>query len=975
MLYALSNHGLRLGTVALSCILGFAQAGTDAGKQASSGTKTVLRRAWPSAGACVPNVVIIKLKEGMHATSSSATTGLSSLDARLQKYGVFRLEPLITEALTVQKSARSAGLSRIYFAYFNGEVSPFTVAGDLREDSHLEYAEPKYLHRLAVAPNDPSFSDQAFFSNIKAAQAWELVKGEQGNVVIAVVDGGTDRDHPDLQANLWINADEIPGNGLDDDNNGYKDDVNGWNFANNTGDPSGLSSTPQSAHHGTHTAGLACAVTNNSLGVAGASWNAKLMAINAGHPTADRSIAFGYEGVLYAASNGAHVLSLSWGGDIASAFEQEVIDYATSLDVAIVAAAGNDGSATPFYPAAYRGVLAVANTTNADVRQGDSSFGTWVDVTAPGTNILSTLNNGAYGSQTGTSMSSPLVAGVVALVRTQHPDWRGVQASEQVRVTADNIDAQNPGFAGLMGQGRINALRAATETRPSLRAASVTFSDGDGDGVIEPGESVTVQASIINYLAPAANVSLTLSENDPYVTLNTASGTIAAIGTLEERTLAAPFRFTVAGNAPSGHPVDFTLSVSTVNYNDRERFTLTILPTFGNLSANNIETTVTSIGRLGYADASQSAQGIGFKYQGGPSLLYEGAIICGNSLNRISNAARGDDFIGNDLQYDRDFAAVSGGDLRISRPGARTDQESVGIFSDVAANNPMNVRITQETYAASRQPYEDLILLRYTVENLNATELNNFYIGCFFDWDIGASGNGDVAEYYAERRLGYCYNTTNGSRTYVGMSLIQGGNASFRAIYNNQNDAGNPSWGIYDGFTDEEKWESLLGGVSLIKAGPADVSYVLGSGPHRIPANGKVTLGFALLAGANLQDLYANADAAAQFWNELFATVVEEEPAPALPRDFALEQNYPNPFNPETFVKFQLPRASQVQLEVFDVAGRKIRTLVQKKLGAGSYEEKWDGKNDAGDPVPSGVYVYRVLADSFVHSRKMILLR
>ncbi len=969
------RRGLMMVMIAWSFCYCSVFARGSAGNSASSKAKTMLQRARLAEGDCVPNVVIVKFKERPDPATARAATGSSGLEARLQKHGVYRLEPLLAEAPSRQGTAASLNLSKIYFVYFAANISPFLVAEDLRQDDQLEYAEPKYLHTLAAPPNDPEYADQSFFNTIRAAQAWDLVKGEQGSAVIAVIDGGSDRDHPDLQANFWVNADETPGNGLDDDNNGYKDDVNGWNFANNSGDPTGLGTTPQNADHGTHTAGLACAVTNNSVGVAGVSWNAKLMGVNASSPNADRSISFGYEGVLYAANNGAHVISLSWGRQGgASAFEQEVIDYATSMGAVVVAAAGNDNSSALSYPAAYRHVLAVANTLNSDVRGGSSNFGTWVDVAAPGTNILSTLNNGQYGAISGTSMSCPLVAGVVALVKTLHPDWTGVQAAEQVRVTADNIDAQNPNFIGLLGRGRINALRAVTENVPSLRVANVTFADADADGVIEPNESVTVQVSLIDYLAPVTNVNLALSENDAYVTLNAASGAIAAIGTLEEKSPAAPFRFTVAGNAPSGHPIEFTLSISAGTYSDKDRFSLTILPTYGSLSVNNIETTVTNIGRLGYADSEQLGQGIGFKYQGGASLLFEGAILAGNSLNHVSNAVRGA-FVNNQMVYDKDFTIASGGDLRINRPGARTDEESLGIFEDKAATTPMNVRITQETFAASRAPYEDVILLRYTVENLNATELSNFYFGYFFDWDVGTSATTDVAEYDAERRLGYCYNTGAGTKTYAGMSLIEGANPSFRAIYNNQNATGNPSWGIYDGFTDVEKWESLLGGVSITKAGPEDVSYVIGSGPHTIPANGKVTLGFALLAGTNLQDLQTNADAAVQFWNELFVMAVEAGPSPSLPREFALEQNYPNPFNPETLVKFQLPKAAHVRLEVFDLTGRKIRTLGLQKFAAGVHATKWDGKNDAGEPAPSGVYLYRLQAESFVQSRKMILLQ
>lgn len=975
MRHLLLRRSLALAAIIAPFVFQPVKAGEGAGRNAAK-AKSVLPRARSAAGEAVPQVVVVKFKQRLSAGAMLAATGFAELDAVLQKHGVHRLKPVLSETRKRRSAAVELGLDRVYFADFNANVSPSLVAEDLQQDANVEYAEPKYVHRLAAIPNDPSYSDQDFFTTVKAAQAWDVVKGEQGNAIIAIIDGGTDLDHPDLRANFWVNAGEIPGNGFDDDNNGFTDDVNGWNFANNTGDPTGLSNTPQNADHGTHTAGIACAVTNNGAGVAGMSWNAKLMGLNVSSPNSDRSLTFGYEGILYAVDNGAHIISLSWGrGGSASAFEQEVIDYAVNAGAAVIAAAGNDNASALYYPAGYRNVVAVANTNTNDVRNGFSNFGTWVDVAAPGTNILSTWNNGRYGSFSGTSMSCPLVAGLVALVKTQHPAWTGTQAVEQVRVTADNIDTQNPGFVGLLGRGRINALRAVTESGPSLRIAGVTFTDGDGDGIIEPGESVTVQVKIINYLATAANVNLTLSESDPYITVNTAVAAIASLGTLEEKTPAAPFRFTVAGNAPSGHPIDFVLDISAGSYSDRDRFSLTVLPTHGSLSVNNIETTVTNIGRLGYADSDQSARGVGFKYQGGPTLLFEGAIICGNSISRISNAARGV-FVNNQLTFDKDFTVAAGGDLRIFRPGARSGEESAGIFEDKAANSPLNIRITQETFADTGAAYEDFILLRYTVENLSAAELNNFYFGYFLDWDIIAgSGAGDIAAYDGNRRLGYCYNTTTGPRTYAGMSLIEGGNTSFRAIYNDQNAAANPTWGIYDGFTDAEKWESLLGGVSFTSAGPEDVSFVIGAGPHRIPANGKLTLGFAVLAGGNLQDLQANADAAVQFWNALFTTAVEEGPAPARPRAFALEQNYPNPFNPETAFEFRLPQPAQIQLDVFDLTGRRLRTLAQKKLAAGVYKEKWDGKNDAGEPVPSGVYVYRLRAGSFVQSRKMILLR
>ncbi|NUO78969.1 S8 family serine peptidase [candidate division KSB1 bacterium] len=926
----------------------------------------------------VPNVVVIKFKAGITEGVQTASTTFASLNALMQQQNIYQLEQVLPEHRLHRDVISRVNITDIYYAHFSGNASPAAVAEALRQDAHLEYAEPKYIHYLDAAPNDPQFSQQGFYGKVKATEAWDVVKGEQSDVVVAIVDGGTDRDHPDLAANFWSNSDELPGNGIDDDNNGFVDDVNGWNFSNNSNDPTGLSSTPGNANHGTHTAGIACAVTNNSTGIAGMSWNAKLMAICVSDRNSDGYLAFGTDGILYAANNGADVISLSWGRlGSSSAFEQDVIDFATDLGSLVVAAAGNDNTSAQHFPSAYRNVLAVANTTDSDTRNGNSNYGTWVDVSAPGTRIYSTFNNGLYNSLSGTSMSCPLVAGLAALVRTQHPTWTGIQAGEQVRLTADNIDAANPSYIGLLGKGRVNALRAATESVPAIRLSSFSFAETDGDGVIEPGETVTITTKMINYLAPATNVNLTLSEADNFATVTSANATIATISTLQEATPSA-FRCTIAANAPSGHPVDFLLQISAPGYSDLDRFTLTILPTFGNVNVNSIQTTATNLGRIGYADPTNSGGGVGFHYKNGPSLLFEGAIMAGTGVGQVSNAARGV-LAGNTQRTDQDFTIASDGDLRVIRPGALTDEESTGSFEDKAANNPMNIRITQATFAESSAPYDDFILLRYTIENQGNTTLNNFHFGFFYDWDIdGNTYATNLTEYDAQRKLGYAYDGGAGPKTYVGMAVITDAKTHYRAIYNDPSAPNNSTgWGLHDGFTDEEKWKAMSEDASFSKAGPADISFVLAVGPFVIPSKGKLELGFALLAGDNLQDLQLNADNAKKMWNELFSTAVAAPSATALPRTFALGQNFPNPFSPKgvasTSINFQLPHAEFVQLEILDVLGRKLRTILAAKHAAGSYSARWDGRDDAGRYVHRGVYFYRLHAGNFVQTRKLVL--
>ncbi len=946
-----------------------------AGKGAFSG-----RPVQQNSAIYAPGVVVVRFAGGQHAGEGSAAPGNTALAAILQAQGIHHLQPVLPVEQQ-RRQSQAVPIANIYFAYFNHSAAPEQVAAALRRSPEVVYAEPKQIHQIAATPNDPLYLNQPFFNVVRARQAWDTVRGEQGNVVIAIVDGGTDIDHPDLAANLWRNPGEIANNGVDDDRNGFTDDVHGWNFANNSPDPTGLASTPSNADHGTHTAGIAAAVTNNNTGVAGMSWNARLMPICAGDPEADRYITFGFEGVLYAANNGADIISLSWGGYGNSAFEQDVIDYVTDLGVAVVAAAGNDNSAALHYPSAYRNVLAVANTTNDDLKYSASNYGTWVDVTAPGTGILSTISNGNYVNYSGTSMSCPLVAGLVALVRTQHPEWNGLQAAEQVRVTADDIDARNPSYAGLLGRGRINAERAVTASSPAVRLTSVSFTETDGDGVIEPGETVAVTVTLRNYLAPASNLSLTLSESDNYATVTTATTTLAGLGTLQQAVAPEPLRFTVANNAPSGHPIAFTLNIATAGYQDVDRFTLTVLPAAGAANINNVATTVTNIGRLGSLDPSDAGSGLGFRFRGGPSLLFEGSLIAGTGPTQISNAARGL-IAGNQQLNDQDFTAAAGGDLRVSTPGNRTDQESIGIFEDRAANNPMNIRVTQETFAQKDAPNDDFILLHYSIENLNAEPLNNFHFGVFFDWDIdGGSFATNKTGHDAARRLGYAFDSGAGPKTFAGMSLVSAGNFNYTAIYNDPQARGFTGFALHDGFTDSEKWQAISGGVGLEAAGPADISFVIAAGPFAIPARGTITVGFALLAGENLSDLQSNADAAQELWRSLFATQVADPRDPGLPTAFGLAQSFPNPFpvrderGANTTIAFQLPVAETVTLEIYDVLGQKVRTLVQDRRTAGFYRVTWDGRSAAGWLVQNGVYFYRLTAGSFVQTRKLVVMR
>ena len=928
-----------------------------------------------------PGVVSLALREPVSGNAILNRTGQASLDATLRALQIYNLEPVVATASgLLQKSSHRTRIDNLYNAFYSGGRPPEEVARALSRDPAVEFAEARYEAILTATPNDPLAGKQYYLDKIRLPQAWDLCKGEQGSVVIAIIDGGTDIAHPDLAGNLWTNSGEIPGNGRDDDGNGYIDDLHGWNFANNSADPSSLFSGTLYSSHGTHTAGAACAVANNRLGIAGVSWNARLMALNAGTKTADDKIdALSIDkAIAYATANGASILSCSFSG-VYSEVTHRLIRYAEEEGLICVAAAGNSASlADAVFPANYPGVLAVAATDSSDLKPYFSNYGPTIDVTAPGVGIWSTIAGTGYEGPLwqGTSMSTPIVAGVVALVMTRHPEWSGLQAAEQVRVTADNIDTRNPAYAGQLGHGRINAWRALNESWPSLRITEVQFTDQDGDSLIEPGETVAVSLSLTNYLTAAQNLTLKLSDNSPYTTLINSTATLPALGAGANTVLQQAFSFKVASGTPSNHAIDFALTISSGEYQDVDHFSLTVLPSFADIGINNLFTTVTCIGRIGAADPNTGGTGIGLVYKSGSSLLFEGALIAGTGADRIVNAARGILDYTNSQINDEDFTAAENGDVRVATPGQTLDQESSAIFDDHTAAKPLNIRITQQTFASREQRYADIVLFRYTIHNLCAQPLENFHFGIFCDWDMDATSYAtNVADFDASRRMGYAYDTGSGPKTHVGVVLLTAGGISYRAIMNDNADPLNPSWALHDGFTDAEKWQAISGGLVQIRVGPADISNVIASGPHSIAGNGDLILDFAFIAADDLAGLQADADSARTLWHDLFTTGVVSPPATALPAQWALEANYPNPFNDGTTICYSLPAAAPVRLEIYDLAGRRIRELVDATQPSGYHEIHWDGRDQLGRSAASGTYLCRLRSSGRELHRKLLLLR
>lgn len=404
----------------------------------------------------------------------------------IEYFGIFKIEqPFYRTSSKVLKST--------FQIHFSEAAKVYEFMERYTYNEKVDFVEQVELHRLDYTPNDlgnvSGNGNQWHLHRISAQGAWDISKGNP-NVIVAIVDDAVQVNHVDLSDNAYVNTGEIPNNGIDDDGNGYIDDYIGYDVATNSSNPN----PPQASwSHGTHVAGISGAVTDNGTGVASIGFGIKILGIRA--TTSAQFVTAGYPGITYAADAGAHIINMSWGGTGTSATGQNVVNYAYSKGCILVAAAGNNGVSTRFYPAAYNNVIAVASSTTNDTKSNFSNFGTWIDITAPGSNIRSLEPFNRYSVKSGTSMASPLVAGLLGLMKSVNPMLTRDQLINCLYSSADNINQQNQGYIGQLGAGRINALQALqcvetlsnTPPQPSLIS---DFSEG-----VCPGSTVTFSAS------------------------------------------------------------------------------------------------------------------------------------------------------------------------------------------------------------------------------------------------------------------------------------------------------------------------------------------------------------------------------------------------------------------------------------------------------------------------------------------------
>jgi len=575
-----------------------------------------------------PDRIIFKLAP--HASEPDGSAVLMSqgephrLHRVVQRYGFVKTTDII-------RNPKPESLRDIHLGYLLPSLRPEEMLDELRSDPDVEWAEPDYYRYTSYTePNDSRYIDEphrrAHLDRIEAQYAWDLTRGDP-NIVIAIIDTGIYYNHEDLFDNIWVNPGEVSdrngdgridlhdidlngdrsisqdeidandiSNGIDDDGNNYTDDVIGWDFVdlpedglekhfeedyldsdNNPADFNG---------HGTTVAGAAAAVGNNGIGFAGVTWNSRIMILRAGYEKRYTTKNEGEiltsaisQAVKYAIDNGADIINMSFGGYDPCKLEQAVFNDARDNGCILVAAAGNYDKDSPYlpytpvYPASYEGIISVAATSNLDDKRaiffgnGSSNYGLCIDVSAPGRLVGTTNSDGGYEPAQGTSLSSPIVAGLAALVissRYRDPDWSSEQTVIQIIATADDIDQVNLGYTGKLGAGRVNARKAVGQEffgpRPKLISKIVQYIDDECEAGKRKAE---LYATIRNFGNSWGRVTATLKSADPNITIQSDKNTMAyeIIQSQRRMTNPDPYVICVDSDLPFGYNVAFDLDI------------------------------------------------------------------------------------------------------------------------------------------------------------------------------------------------------------------------------------------------------------------------------------------------------------------------------------------------------------------------------------------------------------------------------
>ncbi len=901
------------------------------------------------------------------------------------------------------------------------EAAPGVVAamGELPDRATLFFDKTYDLTSAttrSVAPvvkASPAATDTAWsVKYINADKVWNQLGYTGAGIVVGHIDTGIFLAHPDLASRLWVNPGEIPGNGIDDEGNGFIDDINGWDFGVDDNNPNDDS---PGAGHGTHTAGT---VAGDGTGgtLTGVAPGALLMATKVWQADGSGgSLGMIWAAEQYCVENGARVITMSLGipGDIPAYFmRNERLNNNNIRDagVTLFNSAGNDHSnydppielgltarvPPPWLPNGYphsstSGVITVGGTGyKSDVIYNSSSRGpaNWgnvdpwndwsylpgpglikPDVAVPGVGINSTIIPSGYSGDTwnGTSMSCPHAAGVAALMLEKNPSLSPAGVDSLMELWA--IDLGTPGKDSDFGSGRLDALTVVAAT-PVTQAPDISWTKvypaPNGDGVLDPGEisGIAFQLMNVSPMVAAEGVTGGLAvESNPYVTVVDAFSTFSNIpagGGLGDN-LASTFSLDVDPGAPQGYEFTMLLTVTAGLYfqNTFDIKWNVGLPNYRTHEIGDVYLTVTDQGIIGYMDQG-GGEGEGMGPTGELSDLFVGSFWAGTSATYICNR----DYNGLGSENFEWIVSDSDPNGRVRDLGPTGSDETFhAVFTDGGHASPLPLMVEQNSMSFSTAPDNTFVILEYRLTNNSASAIPAMYTGVYCDFDIGEDSSRNMGGTDATRNLTYL-NAPLGD--FYGIVLLGGGTPANLTVVNN------PLY-VYptSAVTDADKFDLLTGTLSHPIGKVNDDWSMLTSSVMSLDADGgQGVVVYALVYGQDLNDLKDNADAAIAAYNPV-APVTRETPI----KLFHLGQNHPNPFNPTTNISFTVDKEGPVELAVYDLSGRKIRTLVHDTRGPGDHMATWDGTDEAGSRVPSGMYFYQLVSGEDSSTRKMMLVK
>lgn len=815
---------------------------------------------------------------------------------------------------------------------------------ELNTDPSIEYVEYNYVTRLESTPNDPDYSQQWGIPQIKADQAWDHVT-TGSPVTIAIIDTGVKSGHPDLAANI------VPG-------------YNTITDTTNTEDDNG---------HGTHVAGIAAGITGNGVGISGVSGASKIMPIKAMGASGSGYTFDVDEGIVWAVDHGAKVLNLSLGFTTFSQAEQDAVDYAYNHGAIVIAAVGNNNTSANNYPAAFAHVVGVSASTETNTKASFSNYGSYVDIAAPGTNILSTTFDGGYGYKQGTSMASPFVAGAAALVWSQRPALTPGQLEQVLESSA--LDIGTTGKDQYFGYGLVNVLGALTQ-QADTSPIGLTIVGDTPDAFLPLGTNTN-------------KITFTLNESG-YVTLKIYDSSNNPVRTLLNNSILNAGTNYALWNGKNDAGALVASGVYTYKFDASD-------------AAGNISTTMTgtiTVDRTNPVISNISVSDNPFNPSGSNSTtisytLSENSNVSAgiyNSSNQLikslgTNLAKPAGV--NSFSWDgKNASAVIVGDgqytVKIDAADAVNLKAVQQVYPIVVEKGNPTVTAVSDGPDPFKLTGSTLNTIKYTLsENANVTII-------IFD------SNNNVVRTLTNGLITAGAKTVTWDGKNAAGILVPDGTYTYKI---NAVDAFSKPASEVTGTITTDKTIPVISSLSISTnpfaptgANTAAIHYVLServkvtttilnsanavvktlqngilldAGAQTVNWDGKSNSGILVPDGTYTIKITA-ADLVGFTATPVTQTVVVEKGSPTI----TLVSDSPDPFRPTgtavNTIKYTLSENANVILKIYNSNNILVKTLVNGPITAGAKTAAWDGKNDAGTIVGTGTYTYKIdAADAF----------